>query len=59
MRFLRSPDAVKQNGQLACHGDDCFILGPLASSSGQIKAPSTERRVFSLWSEYMVGTLDQ
>jgi hypothetical protein len=31
--FLRSPDAVEQNCQFACHGNDSFIFSLLTASS--------------------------
>ena len=57
--LLCDPDVMEQNCQLTCHGNDSFVLGPLAPSVGQMKAPLSEGGVFSLRAAYMVGTLNQ
>jgi hypothetical protein len=50
---------MEQNSQLACHREDSSVLGRLASSGSQMKSPLSQRRIFSLRSEYMVRVLDQ
>ena|SRR6201993_2587482 len=57
--LLRGPNAMEQNRQLASHGDNSSILGLFASPSGEVKAPLSQRRVFSLRPKYMVRALDQ
>ena len=57
--LLRGPDAMQKNGQLACHSHHGCVFSPLAASSSEVKAPLSQRRVFSLWPKYMVRALDQ
>jgi hypothetical protein len=59
VRFLRSPDVMEQDGELACDGHNSSVLGLLASSFSQMKPPSPEGRVFSMRSQDMVCALDQ
>ena len=58
-RSHRGPDAMEQNCQLACHCNDRFVLGLLATSGGQMQTPHPKRRVLPMWAKNMVCTLDQ
>ena len=42
VRFLRSPDVMEQDGELACDGHNSSVLGLLASAFSQMEAPSTK-----------------
>jgi hypothetical protein len=50
---------MEQNGQLACHRNNCLVLGLLAASGSQVQTPLSECRVPSMRPEDMVRTLDQ
>jgi hypothetical protein len=39
VRFLRSPDVMEQNGELACDGYNSSVLSLLASAITQMEAP--------------------
>ena len=41
--LLRDPDAVEQDGQLACYRHDSLVLRLLATSGSQMQAPLAKR----------------
>ncbi len=59
VRLLCTPEVMKQYGELTGHCDDGPTFGLLAASASQVETPLSQRRVSSMRSKDMVGTLDQ
>ena len=59
VRLLRDPDAMQQDGKLACDGNDGLVTRLFATAKRQVQAPLSQRRVSSSRSKDVVGTLDK
>src|SRR5947209_2658900 len=54
-----TPEAMKQDGQLAGHGDDGLLSGDLAAARGDSPAEPAQVTVLSEGSQDVVGGVDQ
>lgn len=57
--FLRGPEVMEQDSQLTGDGYDGLVLGLLAASGCETKAPLSKREVSTMWPQDVVGALDQ
>jgi hypothetical protein len=57
--LLGAPEVMEQHAELASHGNNGLALGLFTASCSQMQTPLSKRRVSSVRSEDMVGTLDQ
>ena len=57
--FLRGPEVMEQDSQLTGDGYDGLVLGLLAASGCEMKAPLSKRGVSTMWPQDVIGALDQ
>jgi hypothetical protein len=57
--FLRGSKMVEQASQLAGDGYHRLVLRLLAASRREVKPPRSQCRVSTVWSQDVVGALDQ
>ena len=57
--LLRDPDAMEQNSKLPCNRNNRSPSRVATAACTQAKTPPTQGRVFSMWSDDMVGALHQ
>src|SRR5947209_3594067 len=50
---------MKQNRQLPSDCCHCAFLGATAATSGELKTPSPEVRIWAQWTENVMSSLDQ